>query len=528
MKKTTTILFALSLIPVSVNAQELEQIVVIGSSLQTTATPADDLTFIEAVSPATPFTAGGYGGFAGYSERGTQIIHTSIFRNGVASNDAGSGWYDFGHDIITGNETVKVINGPNSVLYGSGSLGGTVFINDTFNNQLVSRVGSNHYFVNGTLYNKPETLGVSLTYFNTSNGSVRIDNSEKDFYDNKTFKVFSKVGNFDLITSLTDYSYDYDDCFTADWSSSNNCVQKGQRYNFSLRNNNFTFGYNKNSVDFFTNGVETWASDADRFYADARNTSDLSNNVSVVYGLSFNNEHYANDSQTEYSGYTLVTYKDTFDVGIRTSKDTVVYRLGTNYKDFYATVGTSYRRPTLYERKGDAFVNSNSTLESEKAFGFEVGYKSFAYFNYDFSEGIDYDFNNNMFVNTGKYNTQGLRFQDSFKFNNNTLSVYLAYTDSDQIRVAKYKTEIAYQRQINDYTLSLKYAGQFNRGLDFNNVKIDDINTMDFIIQKNINKVSVEFSIQDLFDNRFEVLPGYGAGGRKFFLTFTYKEGKLF
>lgn len=528
MKTTSAILFALSLVPTVLNAQELEQIVVIGSSTNTTVSPADDLTFIEAVSPATPFTAGGYGGFAGYNERGTQIIHTSIFRNGVASNDAGSGWYDFGHDIVTGNESVKVVNGPNSVLYGSGSLGGTVFVNDTFNDQLVSRVGADHYFVNSTLLNKADNFGVSLTYFNASNGSVRVDNNEKDFYDNKTLKVLSKVGTFDLITSLTDYTYDYDDCFNTSWETSNNCVQKGQRYNFSLRNDHFTFGYNKNSVDFFTDGVETWASDADRYYADARNTSYLSDEVAVVYGVSFNNEHYANDSQTEYSGYTLLTYKDAVDVGVRVSNNTFVYRLGTNYNDFYATLGTSYRTPTLYERKGDAFVNSNNSLDPEQAFGFEVGYKTVAYFNYDFTQGIDYNFNDNMFVNTGKYKTQGVRFQDSFKFGNNKLDVYLAYTDSDQIRVGKYKTEIAYQRQFDDYSLSLKYAGQFDRGTDFNNVKIANISTLDFIAQKQLNNFNVEFSIQDLFDNRFEVLPGYGAGGRKFFLTFTYKQGKLF
>ena len=60
--------------------------------------------------------SGGYGAFMGYTDRGTQTVHTTIYRNGVPANDAGSGWYDFGHDFATGNEKVKIVNGPNSVL----------------------------------------------------------------------------------------------------------------------------------------------------------------------------------------------------------------------------------------------------------------------------------------------------------------------------------------------------------------------------------------------------------------------------
>ena len=62
----------------------------------------------------------------------------------MPANDAGNGWYDFSHDVITGTESVKVVNGPNSVLYGSGSLGGTVFITDQMKDMSVLRIGEQH------------------------------------------------------------------------------------------------------------------------------------------------------------------------------------------------------------------------------------------------------------------------------------------------------------------------------------------------------------------------------------------------
>ena len=132
-------------------AQEIEEIVVIGATIyETESDPSTDVNVLESIIPEAT-TSGGYGSFLGYTERGTQTVHTSVYRNGVPANDAGSGWYDFGHDFATGNETIKVVNGVNSVLYGSGSLGGTVFIKDDLSkDQSTLRLGPQHTFVTQT------------------------------------------------------------------------------------------------------------------------------------------------------------------------------------------------------------------------------------------------------------------------------------------------------------------------------------------------------------------------------------------
>ena len=62
-------------------------------------------------------------------------------------NLSGSAWYDFGTDLATGQE-VKIISGANSVVYGSGSIAGTVLIKDNIEQGVTARLGTQeHRFV---------------------------------------------------------------------------------------------------------------------------------------------------------------------------------------------------------------------------------------------------------------------------------------------------------------------------------------------------------------------------------------------
>jgi len=211
----TTALSSLLLLPtLSVSAQEIEVIQVIGSQIvgQSETDPSQDLTIINALMPELVFTSGGVGGFSAFNERGTQSIHTVVYRNGVPVNDAGAGWYDFAHDMPTGGERVQSISGPNSVMYGSGSLAGTVFINDEISeNAVMVRLGDDHQLKS---FEIAEVFALSHTKIN--NGSVKTDNTEDDWYENTTAKLSTTLGQFTTTVTYTDYSYDYDDCWNTD------------------------------------------------------------------------------------------------------------------------------------------------------------------------------------------------------------------------------------------------------------------------------------------------------------------------
>lgn len=501
----------------AVEAQEVEEVVVVGTTIyESESNPSTDVLLLESLIPEAT-QAGGYGGFSGYTERGTQTIHTRVFRNGVPANDAGSGWYDFGHDYATGSETIKVVNGVNSVLYGSGSLGGTVFIKDDLSKEVsVVRLGDKHQFMSHT------AKGFNLSYFNVDNGSVRSDNDESDNYLNMTAKGQFDTGEFTTNVQATSYEYDYDNCYTASFSQSNDCSQLGTKGSLSVRNDNYTFGYSFNDAKYKTEGVETYSSDAERAYVDTRHT--VGNHI---YGATVEYEKYEDMSQDNISAYALFNFANT-NLGVRVTEDTIVSRIGYESGDFFISAGTSYRNPTLYELNGDAWTAPNFNLDPEEALGYELGYGNLTYFNYHFTEGIDYSYASSQFVNTGSYDTQGVRYNNSMTFDylDTFVGYELGYTDSDQPRVAKYKAIITSIHQAGDYTLSFTYTGLFDRepGPYDGTTMLDDVSSLDYKIESEIApNYLLSATIRDILDKTYEYLPGYNSGGVEFLITLQYR-----
>ena len=496
-------------------SQEIEEVVVMGAYIyETESDPSIDVNVLETIMPAAT-VSGGYGSFMGYNERGTQTIHTTIYRNGMPANDAGSGWYDFGHDFATGNEKVKIVNGPNSVLYGSGSLGGTVFITDDLKDGSVIRAGSNT-FVSHT------SNGVNLSYFNADNDSVRTDNNEKDSYNNISVKGQKEFGDWKVNVSGTSYEYDYDNCYTASFSQTNDCVQSGNKGTISLRNNNYTFGYTFNDAEYDTEGVQTFKSDAERAYVDTRHQFG-----NTLLGATAEFEKYADFDKSQSSLYSLTSF-DTFDVGFRLSEDAFVYRLGHEKGNWFSSFGTSYRNPTLYELNGDSWTLPNPTLDPEEAVGYEIGYKRLTVFKYKFSEGIDYSFTDSQFVNTGSYDTQGVRYGNVYqieRLNTTNIGLMLGYTDTDQPRIPKYKVIVSSTTDMNDFIISFRYTGLFDRepGPSDGTEMLDDVSSLDYKIEKAFPNYLLSFTIRDILDNEFEMIPNYSAGGLEYFLTLQYK-----
>ena len=289
-----------------VKGDEIEEIVVTAQQEETVkADPMTDIRIIDAIMPMFTYNAGGYGGFIGYNERGAQTNHTSVFVNGIPANDPGAGWYDFGHDIAHGQE-IKVITGANSVIYGSGSMAGTVLIQDTIEHGITFRRGDNQYI------RVAPAEQIEFSLFDGSNGSARNDNDEKDHYVNKTARVNIKAGDFTIVGKLSDYEYDYDNCYNYDWGQSNDCVQEGERYNLAIRNDYFTIGRNYNNADYFTGDLsnngeyyhydQTYANESYRDYVSVGNQMELSRNLNIAFGLDAEKIYYNTSSWQNIQG----------------------------------------------------------------------------------------------------------------------------------------------------------------------------------------------------------------------------------
>ena len=289
-----------------VKGDEIEEIVVTAQQeMELKADPVEDTSLIEVILPAFTYNAGGYGGFTGYNERGAQTNHTAVFVNGIPANDPGAGWYDFGHDIAHGQK-VKVITGANSVIYGSGSMAGTVLIQDTIEHGITFRRGDNQYI------RVAPAEQIEFSLFDGSNGSARNDNDEKDHYVNKTARVNIKAGDFTIVGKLSDYEYDYDNCYNYDWGQSNDCVQEGERYNLAIRNDYFTIGRNYNNADYFTGDLsnngeyyhydQTYANESYRDYVSVGNQMELSRNLNIAFGLDAEKIYYNTSSWQNIQG----------------------------------------------------------------------------------------------------------------------------------------------------------------------------------------------------------------------------------
>jgi len=533
-------------------AEDIEEVVVVAQVVKQTETDAlTDTKLISSIMPDVTWIAGGYGGNILYRERGTQSVHSTVYRNGIPQNTPGSGWYDFGHDIVSG-ESVKVISGANSVMYGSGSIGGTVLIKDTITRGITGRLGNqDHQYISVA-----PTTWMQVTDFSVKQ-QARNDNEEYDKYENTSAKIIADAGDFKLYVTATDYAYDYDNCYTASFSQSNDCLQDGERFTVSIRNEFFTVGRTEDKAEYFTEGASTYENESSRDFFRVGDTVQLSNLLEVTYGADGSRDQYGVHEKDDYGVFLSVNaeFALEYNFGLRAGNDDQnAVRLGISKDQFFINFGTSYRRPNLYEVFGDAYVDGNDNLLPEEGVGYEVGFGAISLFVYDFKESIEYTsgfmttniiedaiyddagtlildavtesvWTNARYNNSGSYTTKGIRFSNTW----GPMTVMLKVNDTDQTRIPEYVTVITWQQTFKDVDYKVQYAGQFDRapgpydylpeGQEF----LDDLKKLSLFITKSFtNGLNLNFSYENLTDEKVEVLPYYDNQGKQVNLTLQY------
>ena len=430
-------------------AEEIEEVVVVAQQVKTAeADPLEGMSFIRVLLPAHTWTAGGQGAFQGYNERGAQTVHTAVYKNGIPANLPGSAWYDFGTDLATGQQ-VKVISGPNSVIYGSGSIAGTVLIKDVIEKGVTASFGTQ----SSRYVSFAPSNWFQYTAMEVNQDSVRNDNVEQDLYTNRNAKLNFDVQDFTITMDYTDYSYDYDNCYDSNFNQSNECEQDGEKYNIAINNEYFTLGRTHDKADYYTGEWMSYANESSTDYLRVGDQLDLSNKLQVGYGVdashekyeSLNNEAHSRDNYGAYLNINAdfaMKYNFGFRVG---NEDQNALRFGLEKGPFFLSVGNSFRRPTLYELNGDSYVSANLDLLPEEAVGYEIGFGVLSLFRYEFEEAIEYTpgFNTDVttsttvtdeetgettvittteqvwtpptYYNTGAYETTGIRYSQTFR-----------------------------------------------------------------------------------------------------------------
>lgn len=544
------VVMVLMAISFNAEAEEIEEVVVVAQQVKVVETnPLTETQLFKSLMPSHSWTAGGYGAFQGYMERGAQTIHTTVYRNGIPANEPGSAWYNFGTDIVTG-ETVKVITGANSVVYGSGSIAGTVLIKDTISKGFTLGAGNNaHRYLNIA-----PTDWIQYTELGVDN-QARNDNTESDSYSNKNVKLNVDVKDFTLTAKFTDFTYDYDNCYTADFSQSNNCVQDGEKYNVAINNEYFTLGRTHQQSEYYTGDYMSYQNESSTDYVRVGDQVNLSKLLQVAYGVDGSQEKYNEHQRDNYGAYLNINaeFALNYNFGFRVgNEDQNAMRFGVEKGPFFFNVGTSYRRPNLYEVHGDSYVDANLELLPEEAVGYELGFGVLSVFMYDFEQAIEYTpgFNtimpianaldesddiiemvepasstdvwtNARYYNTGAYSTRGFRYSQTFGL----FGIMLKATDTKQARVPKYVAVLRYKQDFGSHNVNASYSGSYDRKPGaYDGDELEDLQILNFGYVKTFtSNVQLALNVNNVLDEDTEVLPGYGTQGREFKLTIQRK-----
>ena len=508
-------MIALAMLSFGAYAEEIEETIVVGAKIYNGySDPMYDTNLLEGILYTKRDIAGGLGGFHGIQLNGTDTKHTAVYKNGVPVNDPSSGWYDFGNDLPA-HQNIRTISGPNSAKYGSGSMAGVVLIEDNFERNLTLEGGEDLAKIVASYewFNEQREVGIQLAHYNGSNGSAMTYNDELDWYENTTVKFGYANEHGKINFENVKYSYDYDQCWYMmppseweDWM----CDTKGEKTTVSLRNEWVTLGYTSNEAEHNTG----YGMESERLYGNIVLYKDTQHEL----GVTLQEEKYdTRDRDTQAIYYNW--QNDFFGIGYRYEEGQNIGRIGLQQGEFRFSIANSYRLPNLYEQFGDAWVSDNPDLQPESGIGVEFGYKDVSIYHYEFDEGIDFDYNRYQYVNSGEYSTHGIRYQDQILLDNGSLFVYTEYTETDKIRVPRYKTKLSYWTSGNfngiQWDTALEYIGEFKKGKDFDARAIDDVNTINFKFGVYANPtVYVMISVDDLMNNKYEVLPDYASGGR--------------
>ena len=531
-------------------AEEIEEVVVVAQQTKTVkADPLKENSFIQALLPGHTWTAGGQGAFQGYNERGAQTVHTAVYRNGIPANLPGTAWYDFGTELVTGQK-VKIISGANSVVYGSGSIAGTILIKDIIEKSATASIGtqSNRYV------SIAPTNWFQYTAMEINQDSVRNDNEEKDLYTNRNAKLNFDVQDFTITMNYTDYRYDYDNCYDSMFEASNDCEQDGEKYNVAINNEFFTIGRTHDKAEYYTGDWISYANESSTDYLRIGDQLNLSNKLQVGYGVDASHEQYEtltdDYNRDNYGAYLNINadFAMKYNFGFRVgNEDQNALRFGLESGPFFLNVGNSYRRPTLYEVNGDGYVDANLDLLPEEAVGYEIGFGVLSLFRYEFEQAIEYTpgfyeeitisetdpetgevtitteqiWNAPKYYNTGAYETTGLRYAQTF----GAFGLMLKVTDSDQARVPKYVGVFSWDQDFGSHNFNITYRGQFERiPGPYDGDELEDLQNLSFgYIKTFANDIQLALRIDNISDEEVEVLPGYNNRGRQIMLTMQKK-----
>jgi vitamin B12 transporter len=374
------------------------------------------------------FQSGGYGTVSGIQLRGQPKRYSTVYLNGIKLSDPSTPSNDYYFNNLMNNslESVEVLKGSQSILYGSGAIAGTVNLytkkgkdgHNRYGNISEGSFGSR--YANLTFDGKENNFDyfIGFANFNSEGISARIDDDENDRYRNNNvvanlgYQINDKIKS-ETYFNYTDLFLEYDSVALA---SSDDNSSDDQQTLFSTKlifnNSNLLNILAFNKTYFLRETVTGYnsGSPSKKMYEGQRDAINLigqyniSLDTKINYGLEYEIDkaeipsNYTNGSTyhaAKYASEEEEINSQYFDlqfrlidklystIGMRvdhhsiagsyqTGRATFAYKIDNNTK-IRSSLGTGLRFPTLNEYYFGSSVLNRSSLVPEESTSVDLG-----------------------------------------------------------------------------------------------------------------------------------------------------------
>ena len=540
---------------------------------------------IDAISSAPGVTSkqnGSFGGVGTIRIRGASSSQTLVLVDGVPVNDASSpgGGYNFEYLNTSNIQSIEVLKGSQSTLWGSDAIGGVVNIytkqSESTSFGASAEIGSFGLKRGSTDIN----FAGSNSRFRISTSKTSIDgiskadekdgNSEDDGFESESYSVNGSIdlnsltlkGSLSYMESQVEYdSYGFVTGVQDGDEKSNTDEFIGSiSANFNLFDSklqNLIFiSQSDINRDYYSKGSFSFGAEGKRELIRYQGNIEVNEFNKIAFGLESEESKVDADNSTIDGSFLLYEFKPNSKIiissGIRNddhegfgSKTT--RRISGTFKPsdnliIRSSWGEGFKVPTIFQSTyfccGATSANSSIRPETSTSydFGFELFFNemnsnfSITYFDQDINDQINFSFGVGGYENIDKVNSEGFEIALDYQISK-LMSLYLNYSYIDSVDgngsslfyVAKDSGEAGLIYELNN-SYSGSIIARYNGSESSSYGKIDSWIRFDINGSYRLSSTNeLYFRIENLLDEEYQQIFGYGTPERSGFIGLRVK-----
>ncbi|MEI8608622.1 TonB-dependent vitamin B12 receptor [Enterovibrio sp. Hal110] len=523
---------------------------------------------------------GGRGQLATLMVRGANSDQVLVLIDGIRFTRAVKGTVDFSQLPLTFVERIEYVRGARASVYGSEAIGGVINIITRANNdtdratRLTAGVGSRDYVEasgsSGFKVGEHGQLNVALGYESDDGYNVHpiqgLNDGDKHGFEtkngligyvsklNQDWTVFANARAFENV-------YQYDGSWNTTYSYKESTVENysfagGANYESELLSSQIQVSWQDQSdYDYEKKDGKgsTQPEDLEQLNLQWNNQYELSEVVTIGGGADYRKETFiVNASNSDYDrdnlafyGVALADFENVFgEVGARIDDNEqfgteTTYNFGAGFRLTEELVlkmsyGTAFKAPNLYQLYssiGNAKLKPESAKSAELSLNGVVQgiYWSVTGYNTKIDDLIEYDFNTYTYHNLdGESTLKGVELTAEFDtgFLSHQLSADFKDPKDEEGNLLPYRAKKSYKYNAIAYfdefdvSLGYQYIGKReNSGTELSSYSLLDTSVNYFATEN----VTVNARVDNLLDKDYEMVIGYPAPERTFYVSMDYR-----